>query len=271
MPVPRKRYRAELATDAPLLGATVVVTRPTATAAPLKRQIVRRGGNVLSLPAIALRPAENPAGTRAALKAAHDADIVVFTSPAAVLHAFLLMPKLRFARATRVCAMGSAGATLLNRNGIRNVLTSDDRQDSEGLLALAELQKVRRRRVALIGAPGGRDLLATTLRQRGARVVDVYVYRRVAPNFNQRHFAALESAPTPLITLLSSLEALERLREALPLRLFARLADGELIASSERIAAAARTSLFANVHLATSAEAVPLVEAACNAMARHRI
>lgn len=271
MPTPRSRHRAHLATDAPLLGATVVVTRPSATAAPLKRRIAKNGGVVLSLPAIALRSIVDVPAARKALKTARDADIVIFTSPSAVSYAFRLAPKLRFTRATRVFTVGAASARALKRHGVREVLHPTERQDSEGLLELPELQRVRRRRIVLIGAPGGRGVLAPALRARGARITEIFVYRRVAPSLDRRHVAALEGAQAPLVTLLSSLEALHHLREHLPLRLFARLADGELIASSPRIAAAARASLFANVHVAVSAEAAALLDAACAALGRHRI
>ena len=44
-----------------------------------------------------------------------------------------------------------------------------------------ELRAVAGRTVALVGAPGGRELLATTLAARGARVLPVAVYRREPP------------------------------------------------------------------------------------------
>ena len=54
-------------------------------------------------------------------------------------------------------------------------------QDSEGLLALPALQSeaVQGRRVAVFTAPGGRGLIPRVLRERGAEVAEVFVYRRV--------------------------------------------------------------------------------------------
>jgi uroporphyrinogen-III synthase len=271
MPRSRNHYRAHLATDAPLLGATIVVTRPSATAAPLKRLIVKNGGVVLSLPSISLRSVSDAAVALKALKGARDADVVIFTSPSAVSHAFRLAPKLKFARATKIFTIGSASAAALARRGVRDAAYPSERLDSEGLLELPGLAKIRRRRVVLVGAPGGRDVLAPALRSRGARVSEVFVYRRVAPALDRRHLAALEAAQAPLVTLLSSLEALHHLRDRLPLRLFARLADGDLIASSQRVADAARGSLFANVHVAASAETAAMIDAARTALGRHRI
>jgi uroporphyrinogen-III synthase len=114
-------------------------------------------------------------------------------------------------------------------------------------------------------------LLAQTLRARRARVTAIAVYRRIAPHYNARQLAALESAASPLLTLLTSAEALANLRAQLPLHLFARLAEGELIVSSERLAELARRSLFANVHLAASPLPRDLLAGAENALARHRL
>ncbi len=255
----------------PLAGASVVITRPTATAQTLKRRVRALGGEPIALPGLALRGAADPAAAKAALRAARDVDVVVFASPAAVTYAFALQPRLRFSRGTCVCALGAATARALARRGIGEVLWPRARQDSEGLLALPALRRVRGRRIALIGAPGGRELLAPALRRRGARVESIHVYRRVAPSHGRRQFEALAQAPAPLVTLLSSAEALAHLRAHLPLPLYARLAAGELVVSSLRLAAAARASLFANVHIAASPTPADLVRAACGALARHRL
>jgi len=253
-----------------LAGASVIVTRPAASAASLKRGIRALGGTALALPVLALRRPVDGAAAKAALQQARNADAVIFVSPAAVRFAFALR-QLRFARATRVCAIGAASAQALIRRGVRNVLFPRKRQDSDGLLALPELHKLRGRHVVLIGAPDGRELLAQTLRARRARVSEVHVYRRVAARLSERQLAALEQASAPLLTLLTSAQTLAGLRAQLPLPLFARLAEGELIVSSERLAEAARRSLFGNVHIAASPLPRDLLAAARQALARHRL
>jgi uroporphyrinogen-III synthase len=259
-----------LETAGPLAGASVIVTRPAASAAPLRRRIRALGGNALALPALALRRIADIAAAQAALRQARAADVVIFVSPSAVKFAFALQP-LRFSRAARVCAIGAATARALQRHGVREVLFPRDRQDSEGLLALPPLQKVRGQRVVLIGAADGRELLARTLRTRRARVSEIHVYRRVATRLSARQLAALELAAAPLLTLLTSAETLAVLRAQLPLPLFARLAGGELIVSSARLAEAARRSLFANIHIAASPLPRDLLAAAVQALARHRL
>jgi uroporphyrinogen-III synthase len=166
--------------------------------------------------------------------------------------------------------MGAATARALQRRGVRDVL-HPSRQDSEGLLLLPAFARLRGRRVALVGAAGGRELLPQTLTKRGARVERVYVYERVPPRFPARRLAALAELPSPLVTLATSADALANLRAALPQPLCARLCAGELVVSSARLAAAARAQGFANVHVAASPAPRDLVDAAQFALARHRL
>lgn len=255
----------------PLAGANIVVTRPAASAAALRRCIRALGGNPIGLPGSVLRAAPDTAALKRALNAARDADVAIFMSPAAVRYAFAAHPKLRFVRTTRVAAIGASTARALTRHGVKPVLRPLKRQDSEGLLALPELRNLRGARVALIGAPDGRELLAQALRARRARVTRIDAYRREARPFSRRQLAALEQAPAPRLTLVSSAQTLARLRADLPLPLFARLAAGHLIVSSERLAALARASLFAQVSVAAGPAPQDLLNAACAALALHRL
>ena len=254
----------------PLSGATIVVTRPAATAQALRRRARSLGGTVVSLPGVILRRA--PAAAATALRAAQDADVVIFVSPAAVRFAFALRRNLRFARHASVCAIGLATRRALLLRGVRQVAApAADHQDSEGLLALPPLRGVRGKRVVIIGAPGGRELLAQALRSRRARVDEIHVYERLPPRFGRGRLAGLERAAAPLLTLISSAEVLGNLRERLPLPLYARLAAGDVIVSSARLAELARSSLFGRVHVAASPAPGDLLRAAIAALAQHRL
>ena len=255
----------------PLTGASVVVTRPASDAHAMRARIRALGGEPVGLPGIRIRAADDTRAAAASLQAARNADLVVFVSPNAVKFAMKIAPALRFARTTRICAIGSATAKSLVRAGFKNVVWPVDQQTTEGLIALPELKGLRGRAITLIGAPGGRDLLAQTLKSRNARVQHVYVYRRTKPSFRQTQLEALDAAPTPLITLLSSAEVLENLRESLPLPAFGKLAAGELVVSSLRLAELARASLFGRVHIAHSPAPDDLIRAACGALTQHRL
>lgn len=255
----------------PLAGASVVLTRPSGTAAALRRRVRALGGVAISLPGFSLRAPADSALARRQLRAARNADSVIFTSPAAVRFAFALVPGLRFPRTTRIFVPGAGSARALRRRGVGNAVCPPIRHDSEGLLALPELGRLRGRRVALIGAPGGRDLLPRELRARGARVEFAGAYERAKPRLTRRHLHALEIAPTPLITVFSSADALTNLHAVLSPPLFAHLAANDCVVSSSRIAEVAHTLGFARVHVAASAEPAALLGCACAAMALHRL
>jgi uroporphyrinogen-III synthase len=251
-----------------LVGAGVIVTRPAGSADPLVRRIRVLGGTALRLPGLALRAPADPARAACALVEA-SADDWIFSSPTAVRVTFHIASGFHLGKTSRAFAVGSATAHALARHAIPTIAPA--RADSEGLLALPELAAVHGRRIALVGAPEGRGLIATTLQGRGAEVIAIHVYERAAPRLTQRHFAALEQAADPLILLISSAEALKNLAALLPTPLLSRLHHQPLVASSERLAALAQDRGFADIVLARSALADDLIDAACRALARHRL
>lgn len=248
-----------------LAEIVVVVTRPASTSGPLARRIRLLHGTPIRLPGLSVR-----AAAAAPRFQASRFDALIFTSPTAVRFAFIAEPAMRIPRRTRIFAIGTGTQRALTRRGVTS-LAPRARADSEGLLALPELAEVRGRRFAVIGAPGGRDLIAATLRERGAEVEAIHVYERVAPRLTRRHFETLDRAPDPLITLISSGEALANLVARLPAEALARLRRQMLVVSSARLAALAQANAFEDIHLATSALPADLLAAAQRALARHRL
>lgn len=244
--------------DAGLHGRCVVITRPVGSAAALVRRVRAAGGVPVSLPGMALRGAPDANLARMALHTALGDDLLVFTSPAAVRFAARLAP---LHTTAGVCAVGQGTARALRRHGVA-APSVPRRQDSEGLLGHPALANVRGRRVALIGAPGGRGLLRQELTARGARLREVQVYRRVPARLDRRHLAALAELPSSACVLLSSAEALHNLRQQLPPPALTRWLAAIAVVSSERLAAAASAAGFAQVELAASALAGDLLAAA---------
>lgn len=241
-----------------LQGRTVVITRPAGTAAALARQVRLCGGVPLLLPGLALRAVDDPETTRRALCEALDAELVLFTSPAAVRFAARLT-----ALRTRadVFAVGQGTARALRRYGLHAQAPSK-RQDSEGVLALPAFAQLRGRRVALVGAAGGRGVLREQLAARGATLQEVHVYRRVAPRQDQRRVDALLHLPASACVLLSSAEALQHLQQQLPVPAWQRLCETIAVVSSERLAAVARKAGFTRIVPASSALSADLLTTA---------
>lgn len=244
-----------------LRGRIVLITRPVGTASGLARRVRALGGVPLRLPGLALRGAPDTAATRLGLRAALNDELIVFTSPAAVRHAAALLP---LRTAAIVLALGQGTARALRRHGVAAPLTPQ-RQDSEGLLELAELQALGGRAVALIGAPGGRGVLREQLAARGAQLRELHVYHRVLPRLDRRHVQALLQLPASAQLLLSSGEALRNLQQLLPAAAWTRLCAATAVVSSARLADAAHAAGFRRVRIAASALSADLLAEALSA------
>ena len=253
-----------------LAGASVIVTRPAATSGPLVRGVQARGGSAVRLPGMRLAAAEDAAAVANSLATTRTVHAWVFTSPASVEFFFRLAPPGRLAMAKRVLAVGGATARALARCGVAS-LAPAGAQNSEGLLEEPVLADPRGWRIAIIEAPGGRDLLAPVLRERGAEVESIAVYRRLPPRLTGRHLEALQRAQRPWLSLLSSGLALRYLLAALPGAMIERWRQEALIVSSERLAREGAGCGFVDVHVARSALTGDLLDSACAVLARHRL
>lgn len=241
-----------------LSGAHVVVTRPVGSGAPLARRIEGLGGRALLLPGLALRPVADTAFATRALVEAMAGDVMIFTSPAAVRFASQLQ---RLQTGATVMAIGAATARALVRAGVGEVLTPPRAASSEGLLEHPRLARPQGERVALIGAAGGRQVLAGSLHQRGARLREIYVYRRTLARLGKRHSDAVQALPADSYALLTSADTLSALRQVLPATAWAHLRTAVAVVSSERLAAAAGDAGFARVERAASATGDDLLRA----------
>lgn len=196
-----------------LAGLKIAVTRPRDQAAPLALHITRAGGTPLLFPLLEIEPVLEDAGLREQLSRLAQFDLAIFISPNAVQYGIAairpthptLPPRLRIA------TVGQGSAKALRELGIADILAPTERFDSEGLLALPELQDVAGWNVLIFRGDGGRELLGDTLKARGATVEYAACYRRSKP---QQDIAELLSAAPDAITVTSS-EALDHLRRML--------------------------------------------------------
>jgi uroporphyrinogen-III synthase len=163
----------------PLGGVGVVITRPARQAAALARELAALGARPLVFPAIVILPPGDDAPLRDVQRNLARYDIAIFVSANAVEYA-VADPSAWPARLL-VFAPGSGTATALAATGIADARVPATTMDSEGLLALPELDDVAGKRVVIFRGAGGRELLRTTLEARGAKVEQVECYRRARP------------------------------------------------------------------------------------------
>src|SRR5690606_19438040 len=82
----------------------------------------------------------------------------------------------------RFAAIGPVTAAELKKFAIDDTLIPNGRFDSEAMLALPEMHDVAGKNIMIVRGVGGREVLAETLRQRGARVEFAECYRRTNPH-----------------------------------------------------------------------------------------
>ena len=241
----------------------MISLRPVDGHAAMRRAAAQYGARVIALSPWKLATCRD---ARAELRAALQASHVVATSPAAVRAASELQA-LRPRRGQRWFAVGAGTAAALRRAGIEDV-EAPTRMDSEGLLGLPGLREVRDLEVALLTAPGGRGVIASTLRKRGARVLRADVYQRVPMAPDARTLARLRALDAPAWLALSSGEALQRTLDALPAEALAKLRRARVVAASARLAELARARGFKRVVVADDARPASLLAAAARHVSR---
>jgi len=201
-----------VAEPAPLAGVRILITRPQRQAEPLASAIRQQGGQAMLLPLIDIRPPRHPERIDEFLGHLDRFDLAIFISPNAVEQALSRLPNPRHAWPAKlaIAATGAGTAQALARHGLEAAVVPRDRFDSEGLLAEPSLHSVRGQNVLILRGEGGRELLAETLRARGATVEYAECYRRAAPAYDPRAIALLQPGAIN-IAVYTSGEAIDNL------------------------------------------------------------
>jgi uroporphyrinogen-III synthase len=193
---------------ADLQGCRVLVTRPVAQAGALCNQIEQAGGVALRLPTLAIE-AMDDAASRQRCQSAADYDWLVFISRNAVEFARPCLPA-NLPETVKVAAIGQATAMALSSSGIPVSLLAEGYGTSESLLTAQELATMSGQRVLILRGEGGREVLAESLRERGAQVDYADLYRRLRPATPAGELSRLLDAGIDVITVASG-ETLDNL------------------------------------------------------------
>ena len=229
------------ATGPALDGRGIVVTRPQQQCAALVRMIEGAGARALLFPAVEIRDTDRLAGLDAAIDRLHEYRIAIFISPNAAERALRrILARRAWPPALAAAAIGPAGAAALAARGVAGVTVPARHFDSEGLLDTPLLRSVAGQRVVIFRGNGGRELLATVLRERGAAVDVVECYRRECPAADAAPLlAAWSRGQVDAVTVTSS-EGLRNLFAMLGPAGAAVLRGTPLFVPHPRIAAVAR-------------------------------
>lgn len=236
----------------PLSGLTIVVTRPRDQAVQLAQRIEQAGGIPLLFPLLDIAAVQDTQALHEQIARLGQFNLAIFISPNAVRYgiAAIRSAGTPLASALKIATVGQGSAQALRELGIADVIAPAERFDSEGLLALPELQNVAGWRVMIFRGDGGRELLGDTLKARGATVEYAACYQRSKPP--QEASVLLDAAPDA-ITVTSS-EALGYLWQMLDGNDQAALRDTPLFVPHARIAELARQQGWRQVQLTGSGD-----------------
>lgn len=199
--------------EATLAGYGIAITRPEGQADKLRALISAHGGNPIPFPLIAIAPLDDYSTFEQQLSRLKDCDWAIFISTNAVQNTMpRLLAKLRNIPANLCFAtIGPTTAAELALYGVTDTLTPGGRFDSESLLALPEMQAVAGRRIMIFRGVGGREILADTLKQRGAEVDFAECYQRQNPQRDASVLAALWQNKQLDAVVVTSSEAMRHL------------------------------------------------------------
>ena len=198
-------------------GWRLLLTRPAEECAALAATLEEQRIHSASLPLLAIEAlAETPQQRKAMLKLDRYAAVVVVSKPAARLALELLRrywPQTPAGQAW--FSVGAATGAILADYGL-DVSWPVAGDDSEALLALPRLAKALSAphpEVLILRGEGGRELIAETLRGRGAHVDSLELYRRYLPDYPHDRLIELVRSERLNAMVVSSGQGLQSLRE----------------------------------------------------------
>lgn len=194
-----------------LAGLRVLILRAPRPDDPLVERLIAAGAEVHCLPVLRIEPV-----AASALAPAEAAAIWIFVSRHAVRHGADALRAAGISRGGRALYGVGMATAAAAQEAFGGVVRWPRQATSEGLLALAELQAVAGREVAIFRGVGGRELLRTELAARGARVSCIEVYRRVTETRWAARIRAQWQRPGPRLAVAHSgavVQALHRLLE----------------------------------------------------------
>lgn len=169
-----------------MTGWRLLLTRPTEDAAALAAFLAREGIFSSSLPLLEMEPVSPSATMREVIEHLDRyCAVIVVSKPAARMGLALLAQSWPQLPDMQWFSVGAATAQVLQEHGLQ-VSFPMEGDDSEALLAMPSLHEaiaVPGARVLIMRGEGGRELLAERLRESGASVDYLEVYRRGLPTY----------------------------------------------------------------------------------------
>ena len=175
----------------------VVITRPAAQAEALALRLSASGCPVRLFPLLEIQPLADTTELSATLAKLNDYAMVAFVSPNAIDAVFAHLTD--WPKNVIAAVVGEGSRIALARHGVTDanatIISPSDKQrtDSETLLLELDLDALRGKKVLIVRAESGRELLADQLRAAGVDVEQIVAYQRLAPTLDEARLVALRT------------------------------------------------------------------------------
>jgi uroporphyrinogen-III synthase len=225
-------------------GWRLLLTRPADESAALSHALAEQGIFSSSLPLLDIVPIPVSDTMREVILALDRyCAVIVVSKPAARIGVELLERFFPQRPAVKCFSVGAATAQILEDHGL-DVSFPNEGDDSEALLELASLREAIARpdpRVLILRGEGGRELLAERLREQGASVDYLELYRRELPHYPPAALPQRIQVERLNALVVSSGQGFEHLHQ-LAGEAWPRLAQLPLFVPSPRVAELARAA-----------------------------
>lgn len=243
---------------------SILVTRPLPQGEELVSRLRALGRVAWSFPLIEFTPGRELAALPRQLAALGADDLLFALSQHAVefAHARLLQESQRWPADPAYFSIGRTTALALHTVSGKNIRYPLDREISEVLLQLPELQNIAGKKALILRGNGGRELLGDTLRDRGAEVTFCECYQRCAKYYDGAEEAMRWQSRGVTTLVVTSGEMLQQLWSLIPQWYREQwLLHCSLIVVSERLALQARELGWQDIQVADNADNDALLRA----------
>ncbi|UGS42657.1 uroporphyrinogen-III synthase [Pseudocitrobacter corydidari] len=243
---------------------SILVTRPSPKGEELVSRLRALGRVAWSFPLIEITPGRELARLSPALNALSSGDLLFALSPHAVSFAQsqLQQQGQHWPQQAACFAIGRSTALALHQVSGCQVRYPLDREISEVLLQLPELQNIAGKKALILRGNGGRELLGETLAARGAEVTFCECYQRSAVHYDGAEEAMRWQKREVSTLVVTSGEMLHQLWALIPQWYREHwLLRCRLLVVSERLAQLARELGWQEIQVADSADNDALLRA----------
>jgi uroporphyrinogen-III synthase len=243
---------------------SILVTRPSPAGEELVSRLRTLGQVAWSFPLIEFSPGRELSMLVDQMNALQEGDLIFALSQHAVefAHAQLQQAGREWPTAPRYFAIGRTTALALHTVSGADVRYPLDREISEVLLQLPELQNIAGKRALILRGNGGRELIGETLTARGADVDFCECYQRSAKNYEGAEEAMRWQSRGVTTVVVTSGEMLQQLWSLIPQWYREHwLLRCRLLVVSERLAHLARELGWQDIKVADNADNDALLRA----------